>query len=70
MAFAPRKARNKSRTRANNLLSRFARPNLEMLEDRMAPAVLTVNTLADMHTPDSVLSLRQAIGVVNSGSLA
>jgi hypothetical protein len=38
-----------------------------MLEDRMAPAVLTVNTLGDFNDP-SVLSLRQAIQAVNSQS--
>src|SRR5438067_5778339 len=41
---------------------------LEALEDRLAPAVLTVNTLADQTTADNVLSLREAVGVVNSGS--
>jgi hypothetical protein len=44
------------------------RPCLDVLEDRTAPAVLTVNTLADETTADNVLSLREAIGVVNAGS--
>jgi CSLREA domain-containing protein len=44
------------------------KPRLEELESRMAPAVLTVNTLADETTADSFLSLREAINVVNSGS--
>src|SRR5262249_8516513 len=39
-------------------------------EDRTAPAVLTVNTLLDDSTPDNFLSLREAIGAVNSGSAA
>jgi predicted outer membrane repeat protein len=46
------------------------RPRLEALEDRLAPAVLTVNTLDDAIVPDGVLSLREAIAVVNSGSTA
>jgi hypothetical protein len=45
------------------------RLTLEALEDRAVPAVLTVNTLSDQtdHT-DSVLTLREAIAVVNSQS--
>src|SRR5438132_1239917 len=45
-------------------------PRLESLEGRLAPALLTVNTLADETVPDGGLSLREAIGVVNSGSTA
>jgi hypothetical protein len=45
------------------------RPRLEVLEDRLAPAVLTVNTTSDGNDP-SVLSLRQAIQAVDSQSLA
>ena len=41
---------------------------LENLEDRCAPAVLTVNSVADNTTADSALTLREAIQVVN-GSL-
>jgi CSLREA domain-containing protein len=43
---------------------------LEELETRLAPAVLTVNTLADQTTADNFLSLREALGVVNAGSTA
>src|SRR5919197_610972 len=43
-------------------------PRLEALENRLAPAVLTVNTLTDQVTANNVLSLREAVGVVNSGS--
>ena len=39
-----------------------------MLESRQAPATLTVNTVADNVRADSVLSLREALLVVN-GSL-
>jgi hypothetical protein len=38
---------------------RPTRPHLEGLEDRTAPAVLTINTLAD-NNPTPTLSLRQA----------
>jgi hypothetical protein len=43
------------------------RPLLERLEDRTAPAVLTVNTLADNTTDTSVLTLRDAVTLVNHG---
>lgn len=45
-------------------------PRLEVLEGRLTPAVLTVNTLADETAADNVLSLREAIAVVDSGSAA
>jgi predicted outer membrane repeat protein len=41
------------------------RPTLEILEDRQAPAVLTVTSVADNTTADSALTLREAIQVVN-----
>jgi hypothetical protein len=41
-----------------------------MLEGRLAPAVLTVNTPLDETTPDGVLSLREAVNVVNTQSTA
>ncbi len=43
------------------------RPTLELLEDRLAPATLTVNSLADS-TAASQLSLRDAILAVDHGS--
>src|SRR5437867_1096230 len=46
-----------------------AQPRLELLEDRMAPAIVTVNTNADANTRDNFLSLREAI-LVNTGALA
>src|SRR5215472_8432685 len=47
---------------------RTHRPSVECLEDRLAPATLTVNTLADNTTDTSVLTLRDAIVLVdNSG---
>jgi CSLREA domain-containing protein len=49
-----------------NRRTRF-RPRLQVLEGRLAPALLSVNTAADETTPDSGLSLREAINVVNSG---
>src|SRR6516165_965871 len=43
---------------------------LEALEDRMAPAILTVNSVADTaSSADPYLSLREAIAIVNSPSL-
>src|SRR5262249_50252561 len=48
---------------------RRCRPRLEMLEDRLAPALLTVNTTGD--SPDAAhLNLRLAIPVVNHQSSA
>jgi hypothetical protein len=45
------------------------RPSLEVLEDRLAPATLTVNTSTDVvHPTDGTLSLRDAINAVNAGS--
>jgi hypothetical protein len=48
-----------------------ARLTLEFLEDRLAPAVLTVNTLAGaVDHSDNFLSLSEAVAVVNAGSTA
>ena len=58
---APRSARPGRR------LSRRYHPTLERLEDRLALATLTVNTLADS-TGGSQLSLRDAILAVDGGS--
>lgn len=45
------------------------RPRLEALEDRLAPATLSVNTLVDAYNPGgNTLTLRDAITLVNSGS--
>lgn len=48
--------------RANRRLARF-----ETLEDRRMLAVLTVNTNMDNTTTDSMLSLREAVLLVNNG---
>jgi CSLREA domain-containing protein len=61
-ATATRRARRPSRRRCA--------PSLEALEGRLAPAAFTVNTLADETTADDVLSLREAISVVNSQNAA
>jgi hypothetical protein len=46
------------------------RPRLEALEDRLAPATLTVNSTADTaSSSDPYLSLREAIAIVNSPTL-
>jgi hypothetical protein len=49
---------------------RTCRPRLEILEDRMAPAVLMVNSTADTaNATDPYLTLREAIAIVNSPTL-
>jgi hypothetical protein len=59
------------RASSANSFSTAARPHLEVLEDRTAPAVLTVNSLSDSATPPSnVLTLREALQVVDTGSTA
>src|SRR5262249_47427539 len=45
-------------------------PRLEALEDRTAPAVLTVNSALDNTTADGALTLREALRAVNAGSTA
>src|SRR6516162_9402247 len=60
-----RKPKRKAPTRP-----RFFVPRLELLESRLAPAVLTVNTALDETTPDNLLSLREAVNVVNTQSTA
>jgi CSLREA domain-containing protein len=48
---------------------RSFRPRLDMLEDRLAPATITVTTAADDLTPnDGSVSLREAIAAVNAGN--
>src|SRR5438270_4483384 len=47
---------------------RWSRPAVEQLEDRLAPATLTVTTAADNNAPDNLVSLREAIESINKGS--
>jgi hypothetical protein len=50
--------------------SRTRRLRLELLEDRLSPATLTVNSTADTAAPsDPYLSLREAVALVNSPTL-
>ena len=45
------------------------RPRLELLENRLAPAIVTVTTTADDNTPnDGSVSLREAIQAINNGT--
>src|SRR5262249_22580183 len=45
------------------------RPRLEALEDRLAPATITVTTVADDLTPnDGSMSLREAITALDAGN--
>src|SRR5438552_8139498 len=60
--------RSEAPRRGKRLPGRRCVLRLEALENRLAPAVLTVNTLADKTTADNSLSLREAVGVVNGGS--
>jgi hypothetical protein len=58
------------RTRTARKAPARYRPALEGLEDRLAPATLTVNSTADTASAaDAYLSLRQAIAIVNSATL-
>jgi hypothetical protein len=52
---------------SDRLRSRCCRPALEALEDRLSPAVLIVNSAADNTTDTIVLTLRDALTLVNSG---
>jgi predicted outer membrane repeat protein len=45
-------------------------PFLESLEDRFAPAVFTVNSAGDEPPGDSFLTLRDAVRVIDNGSLS
>src|SRR5216683_266940 len=47
----------------------FFKPSIEVLENRLAPAVITVTTSADDITPnDGSVSLREAIVSINAGN--
>jgi parallel beta-helix repeat protein len=55
--------------RSPSARARRLRPQLEQLEDRLAPATITVNSLADTVTPtDTKLTLRTAILLANGGT--
>jgi hypothetical protein len=51
-------------------LRRRVLPALEVLEDRLAPANLTVNSVADNTTADTSLTLREAVLLVDAGGNA
>src|SRR5438445_10271347 len=58
-----------SSSRRKSSRPRRPRPRLEQLEDRMAPAVITVTTVQDDITPnDGTVSLREAITAINAGN--
>src|SRR5262245_11635708 len=52
---------------SRRLERRRFRPVLEGLEERLAPATLIVNSTADNITDTSVLTLRDAVTLVNHG---
>src|SRR5881398_3412190 len=58
-------ATRKDRGARRRPVSRF-RPGLEGLEDRLAPATLAVDDVLDNTTADEVLTLREAVLLVNS----
>lgn len=61
--------RQRSNTPSRRGMRKFTLLNLEPLESRLAPAVLTVNTTADVVNPsDGTLSLRDAISAINAGN--
>lgn len=74
MSFFPSQWMRVSRTGVTRTSStRSVRLQIEGLEDRCVPAILTVNSLSDAidHSGgDSVLTLREAIAVVNAQSTA
>jgi hypothetical protein len=59
-----------SRQRMTGARPSPVRPSVECLEERQAPATLTVNSTADTADPnDPYLSLREAVAIVSSPSL-
>jgi hypothetical protein len=58
-------ARSRTSHKHRSIRRPTGKPTLELLEDRLAPATLTVNTTADNTTDTSVLTLRDAITLVN-----
>ncbi len=66
--FLFRRRKLKGRNSQNRSRPRF-KPCLELLENRLAPAVIMVTTAADDNTPnDGSVSLREAIQAINAGS--
>ncbi len=64
-------ARKQSRRRESRVRRMVPRPRLEVLEDRLAPATLTVNSTADTVSGTTpTLDLREAILLFNSGGTA
>jgi hypothetical protein len=57
---------NPSHRQTARATNRF-RPHLEVLEDRLTPSTLTVNALADNITDTNVLTLRDAVMLVDNG---
>src|SRR5262249_30557668 len=65
------RGRRTLRTRYSSFRGNHTRPQVELLEDRMAPAVLTVNYTGDtVSGTTATLDLREAILLVNSGGTA
>jgi hypothetical protein len=60
----------RSTRRTKSVRSRRFRPQVDVLEDRLAPATLVVNTTGDNTTSDSYLTVREAILLVDNGGNA
>ncbi len=66
-----RHSRSGARRREPAARPRPVRPTLTLLEDRLAPAVLTVNSLADaVSAAGPTLTLPEAIALIDSGGTA
>src|SRR6476619_5280267 len=70
--FGGKEQRKQRKPRRQNrgLVAGRRRPHFEPLEDRRMLAVLTVNSNLDTTASDAVLTLREALTVVNAGSTA
>src|SRR5665213_2140017 len=65
-AFKTQETKDK-KSRRNSLLKRSLRPSVEHLEERLVLSALVVNSAADNTTDTSVLTLRDAITLLNNG---
>ncbi len=66
ITFWPSWLRNLKKSTVTPARRRRYRPRLEVLEDRLAPALLTVTSLADDVTDNGQLTLREALQAANT----
>ena len=55
----PQRASSKTRTGQRKKSRRTAKPQLELLEDRLAPAAFTINSLLDSASPPADVTKRR-----------